>query len=67
LLLGQALQLVLSVSVLILPAVESSGARMAHQIEHEFSLFLNSLACCNPVFPLVEGFGHNLEFTVLEE
>jgi hypothetical protein len=67
LLFGQLLESLLGISILILPAVEQSSTRMTHQIEHELGLLLSVLACLNPVFPLVESLGHDLELTVGEE
>ena len=67
LLLGEFLQNLLRVRLLVLPLVEVDGQRVVHAIQGIASQFLGSLSALHVGLPLVESLGDDVEVSVLEE
>ena len=66
-LLGQLLQDLLGVGLLVLPLVEGNCEGMVQAVEHVPSRLLGSLTRLHILLPLVQGLGDDAEVSVLEE
>ena len=67
LLLGETLELVLSISHVILPLAEIGGQWMVHPIDDLSCTLLSGLSLSHKCLELVEGLRHDREVTILEE
>lgn len=67
LILAHAVDFLLSVSHIVLPLVEPALEWVVHRVDDEASGLLHAFALLDELSPAIEGFGNNVELTVLEE